>query len=246
MALVRKEKEELREEVVQLRRELQNVTPRSDERTKLRIPEPKAYGGARSAKELENFLWDMEQYFQAVRVPDDEKVTITPMYLTDNAKVWWRTRVAEVESAGLPKIKTWEMLKKELKSQFLPTNSSWIARDGLRRLKQSGTMREYVKEFSSLMLNVNALADLNIGDDPAETSHSKADGKKDKAREWKKSGKGQTAEDEGFAKNVRQEIHNGKERSEKQEQAAETNAIVADVNGAPGALYVNNPLGLFH
>ncbi|OIT19215.1 hypothetical protein A4A49_60206, partial [Nicotiana attenuata] len=35
------------------------------------------------------------------------------------------------------------------------------------------------------------------------------------AREWKKSGKGQAAEDEGLVKNVRQEIHNGKERSGK-------------------------------
>ncbi|OIT21150.1 hypothetical protein A4A49_64005, partial [Nicotiana attenuata] len=93
------------------------------------------------------------------------------------------------------------------------------------------------------------------------------------AREWKKSGKGQTTEDEGHNKNVRQEIHNDKERigkfkgcftcggphfkkdcpvqarvnamlaAKKQEQVAEANALVADVNGAPGALFVNNPLG---
>jgi len=32
--------------------------------SKPKIPEPKAFGGARSSKELENFLWDMEHYFQ--------------------------------------------------------------------------------------------------------------------------------------------------------------------------------------
>ncbi|PHT31963.1 hypothetical protein CQW23_28300 [Capsicum baccatum] len=32
---------------------------------KVKIPEPKPFGSARSAKELENFLWDMEQYFTA-------------------------------------------------------------------------------------------------------------------------------------------------------------------------------------
>ncbi|OIT33468.1 hypothetical protein A4A49_66128 [Nicotiana attenuata] len=83
-----------------------------------------------------------------------------------------------------------------------------------------------------------------------------------------KNGKGQAVENEELVKNVRQEIHNGKERSgkfkgfftcggphlkkdcpvqarvnamlaaEKQEQVAEANAIVADVNGAPGALFV--------
>ncbi|OIT34274.1 hypothetical protein A4A49_36260 [Nicotiana attenuata] len=103
-----------------------------------------------------------------------------------------------------------------------------------------------------------------------------SDGRKDKAKEWKKSGKVQATEDEGFAKNVRQEIHNGNEKSgkfkgcftcggphlkkdypvqarvnamlaaEKQEQVAETNVIVADVNGATGALYLNNHLGLIN
>ena len=33
--------------------------------TKVRVLEPKPFGGARNAKDLENFLWDMEQYFIA-------------------------------------------------------------------------------------------------------------------------------------------------------------------------------------
>ncbi|OIT00547.1 hypothetical protein A4A49_59945, partial [Nicotiana attenuata] len=33
--------------------------------TKVKIPESKEFNGARTAKKLENFLWDMEQYFQA-------------------------------------------------------------------------------------------------------------------------------------------------------------------------------------
>ena len=28
--------------------------------TKVRVPEPKPFGGTRNAKNLENFLWDME------------------------------------------------------------------------------------------------------------------------------------------------------------------------------------------
>jgi peptidoglycan hydrolase CwlO-like protein len=31
--------------------------------SKLKVPKPKPFVGAKSAKELENFLWDMEQYF---------------------------------------------------------------------------------------------------------------------------------------------------------------------------------------
>ena len=31
--------------------------------TKVRVPEPKPFGGGHNAKDLENFFWDMEQYF---------------------------------------------------------------------------------------------------------------------------------------------------------------------------------------
>ncbi|OIT04195.1 hypothetical protein A4A49_64309 [Nicotiana attenuata] len=38
---------------------------RGADRSRVKIPEPKEFNGARSAKKLENFLWDMEQYFHA-------------------------------------------------------------------------------------------------------------------------------------------------------------------------------------
>ena len=63
--------------------------------TKVRVPEPKPFGGSRNAKDLENFLGDMEQYFIAARILVGEQVTITTMYLTSDAKLWWRTRTSD-------------------------------------------------------------------------------------------------------------------------------------------------------
>ncbi|PIN15889.1 hypothetical protein CDL12_11463 [Handroanthus impetiginosus] len=54
--------------------------------SKVKVPKPKPFGGARSAKELKIFLWDMKNYFQAAKVPDGEKVFITIMYLVGDAK----------------------------------------------------------------------------------------------------------------------------------------------------------------
>ena len=85
---------------------------------KVRVPEPKGFGGVRNAKELENFLWDMEQFFKATHVPDGKKVSITSMYLFSDAKLWWRTRMGDDADSGRPQITTWENLKKELKDQF--------------------------------------------------------------------------------------------------------------------------------
>ena len=55
---------------------------------KVRVPEPKGFGGAMNAKELEIFLWDMEQFFKAAHVPSEEMVSITSMYLYGDAKLW--------------------------------------------------------------------------------------------------------------------------------------------------------------
>jgi hypothetical protein len=125
---------------------------------KIKVPEPILFSGARCDKELENFIWDIEQYFKAVHVPDEEKVSITTMYLKGDAKLWWRTRVSEI-CLGQPKIETWEHLKDELKKQFLPTNTSWLARESLRKLKHLGTICDYVKEFSTLLLDVTKMSE---------------------------------------------------------------------------------------
>ncbi|KAL0373604.1 UNVERIFIED_CONTAM: hypothetical protein Sradi_3276100 [Sesamum radiatum] len=141
---------------------LKRVVGREEDRapvSKVKVPDPKPFAGAHSAKELENFLWDMETYFQVARVPEAEKVSITSMYLTGDAKLWWRTRFSDDASANRDRIETWDVLKKELKDQFMPCNTSWLARESLRKLKHTGTVRDYVKEFSSLMLDVRDMSE---------------------------------------------------------------------------------------
>ena len=51
----------LQEDVAVLKKAVLRTSPRTtDVPTKVRVPEPKGFDEARSAKELENFLWDME------------------------------------------------------------------------------------------------------------------------------------------------------------------------------------------
>ena len=44
------------------------------------------FSGNRNAKELENFLWDIEQFFKAAHVLETELVSITSMYFFGDAK----------------------------------------------------------------------------------------------------------------------------------------------------------------
>ena len=65
------------------------------------------------------------------------------MYLIDDAKLWWRTKVQDVED-GLCTIDSWEDLKRELREQFLPENAEHIAMEKIVALKHTGNIRDYV------------------------------------------------------------------------------------------------------
>ena len=67
--------------------------------------------------------------------------------------------MVEQVSSERPKIDSWELLKKELKDQFFPRNAGWIARDRLKTLRKIGSIRDNVKEFSSLILDINNMSE---------------------------------------------------------------------------------------
>ena len=99
--------------------------------------------------------------FIVARIPAGEQVTITTMYFSGNAKLWWQIRSSDDVAAGRPKIEMWETLKKELKDQFLPLNTTWMVRESLKNLKQTGSIRDRVKEFSSLILDIKNMSEVD-------------------------------------------------------------------------------------
>lgn len=55
----------------------------------------------------------------------------------------------------------WNVLKQEFKKQFMLSNTTWVACDALGKLKQIGLARDYVKQFSSPMLDVMDMLETN-------------------------------------------------------------------------------------
>ena len=153
------ELEYLREEVVVLRKAMNGDNSSSHGVERVRLPEPKGFDGARESKTLENFIWDMEHYFKVSKRKDAQKVDIAALYLKDDAKLWWRSREEADRASGKDPINTWEEMKAALRKQFLPKNTSWVACDGLRELRRTGTVREYVKEFMPLLLDIDGMSE---------------------------------------------------------------------------------------
>ncbi|RVW96094.1 hypothetical protein CK203_027700 [Vitis vinifera] len=124
------------------------------EAPRVEVPKPHTFSGKRDAKELDNFLWHMERYFKVIALMDKAtKVRPATLYLTDNATLWWRRRFANIER-GTCTVDTWDAFKREIKRQFYPEDVAYLARKSLKRLKHTGLIREYVKEFSTLMLEI--------------------------------------------------------------------------------------------
>ena len=65
---------------------------------RIKVPEPKPLCGARDAKALENFIFDVEQHFKATNtITEEAKVTLATMHLSEDAKLWWRSRYMDIQ-----------------------------------------------------------------------------------------------------------------------------------------------------
>ncbi|RVW87737.1 hypothetical protein CK203_043992 [Vitis vinifera] len=91
---------------------------------------------------------------EAIALTDEvAKVRTATLYLTDTTTLWCRRRFADMEK-GTCIIETWEDFKRGIKRQFYLEDVAYLARKNMRRLKHTGSIRDYVKEFSSLMLEI--------------------------------------------------------------------------------------------
>ncbi|GMI91050.1 hypothetical protein HRI_002774300 [Hibiscus trionum] len=123
------------------------------------VPKLKEFKGSRAAQEVDNFIWGLEQYFRLMNIDDDStKVNQASVYLTDAALLWWRHRCAQVEEGTLP-MKTWKEFMFEFKEHFYPKNAQEEAREKLRQLKHDGNIREYVKRFTELRLQIQDMGE---------------------------------------------------------------------------------------
>ncbi|KAL5865808.1 hypothetical protein ACOSQ3_003322 [Xanthoceras sorbifolium] len=122
----------------------------------IKVPEPKHFNGNRNAKELENFLWDIEQYFRAARIPEREQ------YMKEFSSL-----MLDIQN----------MSEEDKLFNFM---------SGLHTWAQAELRRQVVKDISSAMAATEGLVHFHIGSSsPSFVKKKKktADGKKTKESE---------------------------------------------------------------
>jgi hypothetical protein len=103
------------------------------------------------ANKVKDFIVELELYFEAQRAREEDKITIAVTFLKEHALLWW-TRYRD-ENAGVVSNLTWTGFKGILSDRFTPEYQE--IRDGmaLMRLKQTGSLHAYVRDFN-VHLNV--------------------------------------------------------------------------------------------
>ncbi|KAK9665653.1 hypothetical protein RND81_14G126600 [Saponaria officinalis] len=149
---------EMKAELVDLRiRSINNGLNMGTSMTK--VPAPPKYGGKRNSKEIDNFLWSMEHHFKNIHITSEEaKINMVTLYLIGDAILWWRRRESDIRRKVCT-ISTWDEFKIDFKKQFYPGNATEIALKKLRRLKQTRTIREYVMQYTTLLLEIDGIPD---------------------------------------------------------------------------------------
>ncbi|RVW70978.1 putative disease resistance RPP13-like protein 1 [Vitis vinifera] len=165
---------------------LQGSSSSHEASSKVQVPEPKGFNSNRNAKELENFLWDMEQFFKAAHIPDGEKVSITSMYLTSDCqamrpkseggkkakaegkaskKFGWKKQGKNPAVKGKPVEKTTKVVQQTTRrTRCFMCNGSHRARDYPKREKLSAlvTVDNKGDSNSETPPRVNPLQFLNV------------------------------------------------------------------------------------
>ncbi|KAF2288675.1 hypothetical protein GH714_010250 [Hevea brasiliensis] len=95
-------------------------------------PRAQVFRGARDAREVDNFIFNMELYFTAIKNDSD---------------------------ASQCSIVTWDDFKKALKAQFYLENVAYNERCKLAELQYTGSIREYVRSFTALMLDIKDMSE---------------------------------------------------------------------------------------
>ncbi|KAL9268429.1 hypothetical protein AKJ16_DCAP23207 [Drosera capensis] len=65
--------------------------------SRIDAPKPKVFSGKRDAKELDIFLFNMDQYFDHMGIENKEtKVKMATLFLSDTTTMWWRRHYNDI------------------------------------------------------------------------------------------------------------------------------------------------------
>ena len=86
------------------------------------------------------------------------KINTIVLYLSELVILWWKRKESDI-AKGTCTLNTWEQFHVEFKKAFFPSNVVYETKSKLRELKQKGSIRVYVQEFTTLTFKIPNFTD---------------------------------------------------------------------------------------
>lgn len=109
---------------------------------------PEKYTG-RPGK-AEQWAFEMELYYAATSMGDQQKVPFAAAMLTEHAAIWWRSMCLDPDGA----ISTWDEFKRQLLFNFQHVDAEKTARRRLRFLRQRTSVAAFFTDFTRATLEI--------------------------------------------------------------------------------------------
>jgi len=120
-------------------------------------PTPPKFNGSKTGGfEVDSFQRGMEtvfRYYAHAFPTGASKVLYASMYLEDRAEQWW---AAQDKSTGVDQ--DWDLFIERLRERYRPMQAAVVARERLRRLKQTGHVSAYADLFQKEMTPITDMA----------------------------------------------------------------------------------------
>ncbi|RVW73948.1 hypothetical protein CK203_053159 [Vitis vinifera] len=155
---------------------------RDQEAPRVEVPKPHTFNGKRDAKELDNFLWHMECYFEAIALMDEAtkdafKREIKRQFYPENVAYLARKNMKHLKHTGLihEYVKEFYTLMLEI-SNMSQEELLFNLMDNLQSWTEQELRRRGVQDLATTMARVESLTDYKRGDsskiESLENSHA--------------------------------------------------------------------------
>ena len=117
----------------------------------MRFPEPQKFNG--TTPEVTTWTREMNRYLKTQSGSSEQKTLYAAMKLTGMALTWWNHLESTYQEP-----QTWRELRMAIESKFKVINRVKKAEDALIKLRQTGSVQQFISKFNELALLIPDLS----------------------------------------------------------------------------------------